>query len=178
MSPSQLPDDQLISLIITGDQKAFDALFLRYYKVLAIHALRFLGNEQESEEVVQDIFVDLWQRRKRLIISHSTKAYLYQATKYQCLNLLRKRKIHFDEISETDRDESSNIEAEIFSQELAIRIQRAIDSLPPRCQAIFRLSRHAGMSYREIAEELEISVKTVEAQMGIALKRLRKVVEK
>lgn len=145
--------------------------------MLSRYALRFLGNEAESEEVVQDVFVDVWQRRKRLTISHSIKAYLYQAVKHQCLNRLRKAVIPFDEVTETDAVSPPKIESELFSQELNIRLQHAIDHLPPRCQAIFRLSRYAGLSYKEIAEELGISVKTVEAQMGIALRRLRRVVE-
>jgi RNA polymerase sigma-70 factor, ECF subfamily len=131
-----------------------------------------------AEDIVQDVFIKLWKNRENIDFSLPLKPYLNKATANTAISWLEKNKVSSSatEISDLKNDPEApdNTESRLFEKELQAKIRQSLDKLPPKCKAIFILSRYEGMKYREIAEHLEISVKTVENQMCIALERLRK----
>jgi len=154
----------------------FELFFRKHYQNLCSYSFYYLKDHAASEEAVQEVFFTLWQRREDLNISSSIKAYLYRAVRNHCLNVIK----HID-IRENykEQNERSRMEVEgrgeqtLETKELEVRIERAINQLPPERKRIFMMSRFEDMKYREIADDLGISVKTVEAQMGKSLKFLR-----
>ena len=168
-------DSELLERLRKGDTQAFDAIFRTWYGPLVGTAERMLRDRAVAEEIVQDVMLELWRRRETLAADGSAQAYLFQATRNRVLNHLRHLKI--EQRSEPDiRGESSSTpraDAELAHEELSVAVQEAVQSLPDRCREVFELSRVHGLKYAEIARELGISVKTVEAQMGKALRTLR-----
>lgn len=170
------PPENTFSQLLIADPKAFENLFHEYYDSLCSYAFHFLKEQAGAEEIVQDIFFTLWQKRESLDIKVSLKAYLYQATKNRCLNLIKHIEIreNYKTHNQNVRDERElSLENTMEEMELNTIIQEAISSLPKERQKIFRLSRFEDLKYKEIAEELNISIKTVENQMSKALKFLR-----
>ncbi|HEX6053703.1 MAG TPA: RNA polymerase sigma-70 factor [Gemmatimonadaceae bacterium] len=158
-----------------GDTQAFDAIFRTWYGPLVGTAERMLRDRAVAEELVQDVMLELWRRRETLAPGSSPQAYLFQATRNRVLNHLRHLKIaqrSEPEIQSESAPASSADEA-VVAQEVGVAVQHAIQSLPDRCREVFELSRVHGLKYSEIASQLGISVKTVEAQMGKALRTLR-----
>lgn len=133
----------------------------------------YLKDRDATEEAVQQVFYIVWERRESINITTSFKAYLYQAVRNHCLNALKHEQVkasaHGELLREDEPEEENNLE----SIELRERIDQAISELPTERQKIFRMSRFEELKYKEIAEKLQISVKTVENQMGKALKHLR-----
>ena len=169
-------DTSLFKRIKLGDEQAFEILFNAFYPSLCHYAFQFIGEEETAEEITQDIFVKLWEKRFSLDIETSVKNYLFRSVKNRCLNLIQHNKVknqHAGQIMERAVQEL-NPSQYFLEPGLAEKIEAAINSLPEKRQEIFRLSREEGLKYKEIAEKLNISVKTVEAQMGLALKFLRK----
>lgn len=167
-------DQELFANMKEGDQKAFEALFRSYYPGLCQYATRLLNDAQMAEETVQELFVRLWEKRSRNVIETSVKNYLFRSVKNQCLNYIKHNQIKLayaqKVLAEAETSSSEDHEAEA---ELIRKIEESIASLPDKRREIFRLNRQEGLKYREIAEKLNISVKTVETQMGLALKSLR-----
>lgn len=171
-----LTDDKDLYLRLKeGDELAFKALFQKYYPSMCHFARQFLNDSELAEETVQELFVRIWEKREKLNIETSVKHYFFRSVRNQCLNQIQHQKIKqqyaskMKELSHQEIDPDENyIEVDLLE-----RIEKSIDSLPVKRQEIFRLSREQGMKYKEIAEELNISIKTVEAQMGLALKHLR-----
>lgn len=167
-------DHDLFIRIKESDEKAFEALFRSYYPYLCLYATRLLKDTQMAEETVQDLFARLWEKRSQTVIETSVKNYLFRSVKNQCLNYIKHNQIKLlyaqKVLAEGEISNSEEYESEI---ELIQKIEKSIESLPDKRREIFRLNRLEGLKYREIAEKLNISVKTVEAQMGLALKSLR-----
>jgi RNA polymerase sigma-70 factor, ECF subfamily len=163
--------------MIDGDIDSFKYFFDRYYNDLCNFVHVYLHDQVLAEEIVQDIFVYFWENREKLKINTSVKSYLFSASKFKSLNLLRDtktqkkivEKIRRIEPIQTFEHESSYIDADEFKKILDL----AVDQLAPKCREIFLLSKQKEISNKEIAEQLGISVKTVENQMTIALKKLR-----
>ena len=172
---SLVTDRELLERLRQGDSAAFDEIFRTWYGPLVGTAERMLRDRAVAEELVQDVMLELWRRRETLAADGSAQAYLFQATRNRVLNHLRHLKI--EQRSEPDvRGESSSTphaDAAVVEEELDVAVQRAVQSLPDRCREVFELSRVHGLKYAEIARQLGISVKTVEAQMGKALRTLR-----
>ena len=170
-----MSDSDLLERLRRGDTTAFDTIFRTWYGPLVGTAERMLRDRAVAEELVQDVMLELWRRRETLAADGSAQAYLFQATRNRVLNHLRHLKI--EQRSEPEvRGESASTphaDAALAHQELDVAIQRAIESLPDRCREVFELSRVHGLKYAEIAQSLGISIKTVEAQMGKALRTLR-----
>jgi len=175
-------DNELLRKIRKGDLSAFESLFSDYYVMLGIIAKSFVKDTRIAEEIVADLFVKLWERRKYFIVTVSLKAYLIKSVQNRCINYLRQ---HQKENKQKQAlEENINYEVlrwsddfpldKILEEELSDRIEKAIRNLPPRCREIFILSRDKGLQYDEIAVQLKISVNTVKGQMKIALARLRK----
>ena len=165
----------LFEKIKSGDEKAFEALFRQYYPHLCLYATQILGNPSAAEEIVQELFVRLWEKREETEIETSLKNYLFRSVKNHCLNLIKHNQIK-NKYSQKilAENESFSAENDFESQtELFRKIEESIAELPEKRQKIFRLSRQEGLKYREIAEKMKISIKTVETQMGLAIKTLR-----
>ncbi len=173
-----MTDIDLIKRVISDDQKALRSLFERYYVNLVRYAIKITGIETSSEEIVQDIFVKLWEKRKRLEIQSNVEGYLLRAVKNQSINLLQSRyhrTVH-QQIETASHLHVSNhtAEEEIVEIELAEAIAKACAALPDQTSHVFSMSRHGEMTYPQIANQLNISVKTVEYHISSAIKSIRK----
>jgi len=172
-------DSEIVRQLQQDNEKVFEFLFNQYHVGLFRFALRFVRMQTVAEEIVHDVLLYTWERRHQLTIDTSLKSYLYTAVKHRALDYLKSqyaRQVYEREVPEHIKSEEYADE-ELQGQELKTIIGQAIERLPEKCRLIFRLSRNANLSYKEIAEQLDISPKTVEAQMGIALQRIRKYVE-
>ena len=154
------------------DHRVFEELFRTYFSPLMAFSRKILGNEDDAREVVHQVFINLWEKRTELDLSTPLKSYLFTSVNNRSLNMIRDRKkFSAEEVPEEAGgwDAESNLEA----MELEERISEAIEALPERCREIFKLNRFEGLRYSEIAERLDLSVKTVENQMSKALGTLR-----
>ena len=154
----------------------FEDLFKSQYEKLCAVANQYLKDLEAAEETVQAIFVKFWENRELIIVSQSHNSYLHTSVKNSCLNQLKHLKIKEAYKEHNQREieyEENQIEDHTSENELAAKIKTAIDDLPEGRRNIFILSRYEGLKYKEIAERLNISVKTVENQMGSALKFLK-----
>ncbi len=164
------------NIIDKRDKKAFEQLFFEYYDYLYGFAYSYLKNKEEAEELVSDVFLTIWRKRESLPDIHNLKVYLYVSVRNQAINYIKKHKkasffsiydLPFDTM---DQDESP--EAQVLTKELITEIDEAMEELPPRCKEVFQLVRMDGLRYKEVAEMLKISVKTVENQVGIAVQKI------
>ncbi|MFH5834343.1 RNA polymerase sigma-70 factor [Halalkalibaculum sp. DA3122] len=161
-----------------GDRSAFKKIFRAYYKRLHGFARSYVGSVEEAEDIVQEVFLNIWAQRESWDPPGTVKSYLFTAVKNKALNVIRHQRVidetedevaqRFEELKETD-DSKSDAEIRKLRQD----IEEGINQLPPRCRQIFLLNRRSGLTYAEIAEVLDLSIGTVNTQMGRALKRLR-----
>lgn len=168
-----LNNEQLIPLLLSGDENTFERVYKHFVRPLHVYAINILRDEEEARGMVQNVFLKLWERRSTLKFSGSLQAYLYGAVYHECLNNLRHQKVkgnHEQHLIYT-MENQENPNAELG--ELRDKLQQALNDLPERCRTIFQLSRFEELKYQEIADQLSISVKTVENQMGKALRILR-----
>ena len=168
-------DKPLLEGLRQGDETAFDALFKAYYPPLCRYACSLAdGDMDEAEDIVQQAFVRLWEQRDTLDIAWSLRAYLYKTVHNRCLNRIRDAKTREQyKIYNAQQMEQQEAHTHTPEPELVERLQRALASLPEQCRRIFELSRFEELKYREIADQLNISIKTVETQMGKALRLMR-----
>lgn len=173
-----ISDEELFvfNKMVEGDKEAFRFFFEKYYPDLCNLVNLYLHDPVMAEEIVQDIFIYLWEKKENIKIESSLKSYLLRASKNRSLNYIRNEKtklnIH-NKLADFDKGTIEMPDSVMDSNQLREIINAAIDSLPERCREIYILGKERSMSYKEISEELGISVKTVEAQMGKALKKLR-----
>ena len=170
-------DKELIQRIAEhNDEQAFKALFVDRYAYLLSFATSILQVKPLAEEVVSDVFISIWENRAQLISIDNISLYLYVSVRNRSLNALeklkRERTIWIEETNVEFRGFVVDPMHSMISAENMNEITKAIKSLPPKCQLIFKLVKEDGLSYKEAAELLELSVKTIENQMGIALKKL------
>jgi RNA polymerase sigma-70 factor (ECF subfamily) len=165
----------LIARIARGDRGAFEALFREHYEALVRFAEGVLRSRDVAEDVVQDVMLNVWRQRETLQVDESARAYLFRSVRNRALNQLRNERVRRDAIPHlaSDPRPSAAVDSELVEEELASAIRDAVAALPPRCREVFELSRGEGLRYSEIAAVLGISIKTVETQMGRALKSLR-----
>ncbi len=165
----RLPDN-----IIT--EKYYESLFREFYTPLYHYAYTIVSEEMTAEEAVQEVFLKLWQKRETLNIETSVKAYLYRAVHNHCINFMNREKLkdkYQKHVSNRPIDYGLSPLNELQAKELKQKIAEAFKVLPEKCRTVFYLSRQEELSYKEIAEKLSISIKTVENQIGKALKILR-----
>lgn len=177
---NQKEEKQLFAELCSNNEKAFEKLFHRYYAHLCVFASRILMDNESAEEIVQDFFVKVWEKRHQLSIDSSVKNYFYRSIKNLCLNLIQHNKTklrHAKSVLSEAKNTQLNNDG-FFEIDLAEKIQESILSLPEKRQRIFRMSREEGLKYREIAEKLNISIKTVEAQMSLAISSLKDKLKK
>lgn len=157
--------------------RALEQLFKTFQPGLVSFAYRMVYSEEDAREIVQDVFMGVWRNRAKLDLNEGLKSYLFTATKNKSLNHLKKRKEETVELETVSyglaASPSSDSEAQLYAEEMKAIIFDEVNKLPDRCRQIFLLSREEGLSYKEIAERLDVSTKTVENQIGIALKRLK-----
>jgi len=170
-----LNNEQLIPLLLSGDEKTFEGVYKHFLKPLHVYAITMLKDEEAAKGTVQNIFLKLWERKSTLNFNGSLKAYLYSAVYHECLNHIRHQKVklhHQDHLVYTMKNTEEH-DSGIELNDLKGKLQQVMNNLPEKCRTVFQLSRFEELKYREIAEQMGISVKTVEAQMGKALKILR-----
>jgi RNA polymerase sigma-70 factor (ECF subfamily) len=173
-------DSDLAARVQAGDEQAYEELFHRYYRELCRFAGRIDPTPGAAEEIVQDVFLKVWVRRGRLVEVKALGSYLYAAVRNQALNQV-KRHTHGDRwlrAKETVLQEfpeaGPSADEDVRTAELAVAIERALADLPSRCRQAFLLQRREHLSVKEIARAMEIAPKTVEIQIGNALKQLRR----
>jgi RNA polymerase sigma-70 factor (ECF subfamily) len=171
-----ISDNLLVIRIKNDDKTAFRTLYDRYNKKLYFFSLKFLGNNSEAEELVQSVFINVWENRKSLDSTLSVKNYAYKAAVNYIYNYLKKKAIRARFIeSETVKGEiHSNLTyEEVFYHDLERSVNTIVETLPSQQQKIFKLSRYEGLTNKEIASRLDLSVRTVENQMYRTLKLIR-----
>ena len=161
---------------LNDDSAAYKKLFLAYYSRLLSFSFAITHCKESSEEVVSDVFLKIWNNRKTLLRIENFPLYLYVSTKNISLNYLAKQKreqvFSLDDVKTEFRSLYFDPEQMMITSEMFKRICFAVKELPPKCQLIFKLVKEDNLRYKEVAELLHISIKTVEAQMSIALRKL------
>ena len=155
---------------------SFEVLFKQYYAPLVVYACKYVTDMDIAREIVQDFFVRLYEKRQSLSIDTSVKSYLYRSVYNCCINYINQRSIQDKHLKSIilEHDEEENLESEMNTVELQQRIFDVINTLPAKCQRIFKMNRLEGLKNEEIASKLNLSKRTVETQISKALKILRK----
>jgi RNA polymerase sigma-70 factor (family 1) len=170
-------DSEIIRRIRQGDKQEFEKLFRSSYVSLVRYAKTILKDHDTAEEIVQDLFFRLWQDRRNITIESSLNGYLFRSVHNKSLHFIEHQKVidrHAGEIAASADETAEPVTDAIYYSELQSKVARVLERLPERCSVIFRMSRFEGLKYNEIAEKLSVSLKTVEANMGKALKEFRK----
>lgn len=176
MSSEHLHTDELLfTRLQKGDETAFTLLYDRYWKRLLIRAQLLLNNHQDAEELVHDIFVQLWNKRERITLRHTFHTYVAAMLQYGCFRVLADRKRSRQRQLAVAVEDSPDVSTEQYLdfEFLREQLEKAINTLPERCRLVFRLSREHGLSDKEIGRQLNISVHTVRTQMNRALQKLK-----
>lgn len=178
---NQLSVDEkiLVSNLKKGDRKAFEQIFKKYAERIYYFSIKYLKLKEDAEEITQEVFVRLWNRRFDLKTELSFSSYLFMIAKNAVIDMLRKRQKE----SLFNEDINSNIESPLYEDNKSVEykelneiIQNSIKDLPVKRRQIYLLSRDEGLTYKQIAEKLDISIKTVESHMRLALQQLKKSV--
>jgi RNA polymerase sigma-70 factor (family 1) len=167
-------EKNILQKLANGDETALAEMYREYWQSLFISAYNIIKDKEACSDILQDIFLQLWVRREKLEITSSLEAYLHTAVRYHVFKHIRKSTYvnrYFENLEL--RFSAASADEEIMLKQLNEQVAHAVQSLPKQCMLIFKLSREEHLSNREIAEQLNISVKTVENQMTIALRRLR-----
>lgn len=163
------------------DQKAFKQFYYLLFLKLYQFSYSYVRSKEPAEEIVNDVFLSIWEKRNVLNTINNIEVYLFVSVKNASLNFLRKKnlpvpvdaeELHVDHIKLT-----ANPETSLMNRELSAQLQKAIDQLPPRCKLIFKMVKEDGLSYKEVASILEVSVKTVDSQLCLALKKLAGILQ-
>jgi len=171
-----LLEQQVFNTLKEGSESAFEMVFRTYYRPLCQYAYSFLNDKDEAEEVVQAAFINVWDKRDQVEIQTSLKAYLYRIVRNSCLNVIKHEKVKKQHVANemaTGEASHESVSQSVISLELEAKIADAMKALPEQCRLVFQLSRFEELKYSEIADQLNISVKTVENQIGKALKIMR-----
>lgn len=163
----------LLSELQQGRESAFDFIFRKYYKALCAQANGYVHDTDLAQSLVQDCFIKFWEHRSQAGQIESLPGYLSFMVRNCCIDYLRKKKEQTDLLSVPDTSEESSSDVELLSREFEEKLVVALSHLPERCRQAFEYSRFENLSYTEIAERMDISVKAVEALISRALKTLR-----
>jgi RNA polymerase sigma-70 factor (ECF subfamily) len=169
-------DEKLLTLLKDGHEEAFDCLYYRYRNKLFSIAYNRLKSKEIAEELVQDVFADIWQKRSSLHLRNNLSSYLCTAIKYAVLDHIRAQKTkdkYVAEMLKSSENASPSLEQNLYVDELDYHLNKSIDALPEKCREVFTLSRYENYSVREIAEKLDISPETAKYHIAHALKKLR-----
>lgn len=167
-------------LAMYDDESAYKELFVAFYKPLQQFANSFVRSRELAEEIVSDVFIKIWESRAEIESISNLKVYLYVSIKNTSLKYLLKQHrqvaISIDELDVELESFSRNPEELMLTAEMMNKIQETVNELPPRCKMIFKLIKEDGLRYKEVAEILNISVKTIDNQLAIALRKINKAV--
>lgn len=167
-------DRQIIQDIREGKEQSFRHVFNANYENLCHYAFTILKDMDEAEDIVQSMFLKIWEKREDLEIRQSVRSYLFRAVYHQCINQLDHRSVTRKHQDHELHENGWNVQQpEVFPYELQENIEKAINALPGQCRLIFMMSRYEELRYAEIAEKLNLSVNTIENQISKALKILR-----
>lgn len=158
------------------DLATFDNIYRQYWSELFDVAYKRVHSTEKAEEIIQDLFVELWEKREQIQIRDSLAAYLFGALKFRILNYLRHEKVresHLQVIREEAVVITNNLEEELYVNDLELAYRNQVNNLPEKCRTAFELSRQEQLSFKEIALQLNVSVNTVEKHIGKALRVLR-----
>lgn len=159
-----------------SDRLAFEELYNSYFSRLFVFCLPIIRSKELAEEIVNDVFIQLWEKRDSLMVVNNAEVYLYVAVKNRAIDYIRKASSYqmedIDSIRSEDISFSLDPEQLMITEEMRKKISAAVDELPPRCKLIFKLVKEDGLKYKEVADILDLSIKTVEAQLAIAVKKL------
>jgi len=172
----EFTDATIIQLLKRRDETGFEQVFKFYFKNLYRYALTIIQDHDQAEDIVQNVFYKLWDKMDSLNLPDSLAAYLYRAVYNESLNHLKHKKVKLTyqtHITRSMKGQTDGAHRKVMFSELERRLQKAINELPEQCRTIFQMSRFEELRYLDIAQRLGISVKTVENQMGKALKLLR-----
>lgn len=170
-------DTELISLLKASDHAAYLEIYDRYKTPLQQHAWRKLGRAEDVQDLIQDLFTELWVKREVLILTTGLANYLFTAIRNRSLNLIYKRRkeaLYLDSLEEFIKEGNYLIDLQIREKEFQELIQKEVNNLPPRMKEVFKLCREEGLSHKQIAERLGTSEHTIAKQMTNVLKILRK----
>lgn len=172
----EITDKQLLSLIKEGNQLAFDQMYNRYWKRLFVYTYNILNDEGYAEDTLQEVFIKIWVKKNELDIQN-LKSYLFNAVRNNAISKIRKEKLSVAQEGIIDNlVVPSQIEQNLNRDDLKKTIEKAVINLPTRCKAIFYMSRYQNYTIQEIASHFKISHRTVENQLHLALKHIRKVI--
>lgn len=168
-----LNDDVLLKLIKKGNELAFAQLFERYWESLLDNALKVLNDKELAEDVVQEVLTDFWKKSHSIDVKNIA-GYLHQSAKFKAIDQIRKRKVTLENLDYVAAFVGKNSTEELQNQkDLTDLLDTCVNEMPTQCQRVFRMSRYDDLSNKEIAERLDISVRTVENHIAHALKLLR-----
>jgi len=171
-------DEDLLHEIADGSQEAFKLFYRRYWKEMFVAATNALRNKQDAADVVQDIFLSIWNRRNELDITGSVAAYLHSSVRYKCIHYIEKNitrhdyLVHLADVAVSFSHPNAEINLQL--KELEQTIRKSIDRMPPKMQKAYKLSRQEHLSYKEISNSMSISVETVKKHIQHALHLIRK----
>lgn len=170
-----MTDHDLLERLRSGSEEAFDTIFRAYYARLVRVSEGMLGTRAPAEELAQEVMLELWRRRASLVVDTSLQAYLFRSIRNRTLNYLRHERVVRQGTTYAAQETLAAPVGDrgIIEGEIDVALKKVVAELPPRCREVFELSRVQGLKYAEIATALDISVKTVEAQMGKALRIIR-----
>jgi RNA polymerase sigma-70 factor (ECF subfamily) len=166
--------------IADGDQEAFCALYRQFFPRLHSFASLYVRQKESAEEIVNDVMVKLWEKRMNLLQIGNLETYLFVAVKNHCLNHLEKfSSVYIQQVDDTGQSQLVNVndpEKELEWKEISFQLKLAVESLPGQCKTVFKLIKEEGFKYKEVAEILGLSVRTVETQLQRALRKLSTVI--
>jgi RNA polymerase sigma-70 factor (ECF subfamily) len=171
-----IEERQLVIQLKDGNQASYKVLYDKYAPMLFAFSRKYLQTQEDAEEIVQEVFLRIWEKKENIDEYQSFSSYVIQAAKYRIYNGFRKKvneQAYLDFLIYADDSSRNFTELDVNYHAAKKKAESAITALPPKRQEIFRLSREDGLKNREIAERLQISIKTVENQMGLALKFLK-----
>ncbi len=180
---------KILLRIKSGDQKAFEYIFKGYYSPLCLYAYDLLKDNELAQEIVQESFINFWEKRKKLEINQSLKSYLYRMIHNQCISYLRSdktrqtKKTVFEETIIAEQEIIKTISDDLiidqyFKSDIENIVETTINNLPTQCREVFLLSRFESLSHKEISKKLDISVNTIKVHISKALKRLDEALKK
>lgn len=168
-------DDDILKALPNNGDKAMSLMYEHYYPQLCLKAIRYVKDQKIAEDLVQDLFIDIWKKKANLNINTSLIGYLQRSIVNKSLNWIRSQRVKIEDIDSvmSTSDNAADAQDEIEKTELEEHITKVIDGLPEKCRLVFVMSRFDMMSYKEIGDKLDISTKTVENQISKALRILR-----
>ena len=177
-------EKNIVKSLQQGDERAFELLFKMYYKKLCVYANNYLHHKEESENIVKDSFVKIWEKRNELQIETSLSGYLYTTVRNHAINYLQRERRKNSFLKTANEDFEQEYEsflsctedypvANLILQDINDQIRKVVNSLPPQCREVFTLSRFEMLSHEEISERTGITVATIKTQIVRALAKLR-----